>query len=225
MDLSSTVELNNGVRMPWLGLGVFKAAPGAETEQAVRWALEMGYRHVDTAAFYANEADVGRAIKDSGVPRDEIFITTKVWNSDQGYEETLAAFDLSRRALGVDVVDLYLVHWPVKSKYARTWKALESLYAKGKVRAIGVSNFLAHHLEDTHALSVRRPGRESGGVPPVPRAGGSHRLRRAGRHTPRGVVPLVRGKGLDNPIIGEIARNHERLPHRSSCAGTFSAES
>ena len=127
MDLSSSVKLNNGVEMPWVGLGVFQSVPGRETEQAVRWALEIGYRHVDTAAFYDNEKDVGRAVKDSGVPRESVFITTKVWNADQGYERTLKAFDRSRQKLGLDVVDLYLVHWPVKGKIhgnlARPWRS------------------------------------------------------------------------------------------------------
>lgn len=153
MDIASTVRLNNGVEMPWLGLGVFKTEPGADTEHSVRWALEMGYRHIDTAAFYRNEESVGRALADSGVPRDKVFVTTKVWNADQGYESTLRAFDASRRLLRLDVVDLYLIHWPVKAKYRDTWKALERLYADGKVRAIGVSNFLVHHLVDLAGAS------------------------------------------------------------------------
>ncbi len=114
----------------------------------MRWALEIGYRHIDTAAFYENEADVARARRTAASRADEVFITTKVWNSDQGYQETLKAFDRSRSKLGIDVVDLYLVHWPVRGKYRDTWKALEKLLADGKVRAIGVSNFLVHHLED-----------------------------------------------------------------------------
>jgi diketogulonate reductase-like aldo/keto reductase len=157
MDLTSTVKLNNGVEIPWVGLGVFKSPPGKETEQAVRWALEIGYRHIDTAAFYENEADVGRALKDSGVPRETVFVTTKVWNTDLGYEQALKAFDRSREKLGLDVVDLYLVHWPVKGKYRETWKALEKLLADGKVRAIGVSNFLAHHLDDLRKASQVTP--------------------------------------------------------------------
>ena len=140
MDLSSCVKLNNGVRMPWVGLGVFRSAPGSETEQAVRWALEIGYRHIDTAAFYDNEIDVGKALKASGLPRQSIFITTKVWNSDHGYESALKAFDRSRAKLGVDVVDLYLIHWPIRGKFPDTWHALEKLYSDGKARAIGVSN-------------------------------------------------------------------------------------
>ena len=148
MDLSTMVRLANGVGIPWLGLGVFLSKQGAETEQAVRWALEIGYRHIDTAAIYGNEEDVGRALRASGVPREQVFVTTKVWNADQGYQSSLAAFDKSRRRLGLDVVDLLLVHWPVRGKYKETWRALEKLYADGKVRAIGVSNFLVHHLED-----------------------------------------------------------------------------
>src|SRR5690606_16498435 len=119
-----------------------------EVEQAIRWALELGYRHIDTARIYENETGVGRGIRESGVPREEIFVTTKVWNSDQGYDTTLRAFDASLERLGMESVDLYLVHWPVKGKYKETWRALESIYESGRARAIGVSNFLVHHLED-----------------------------------------------------------------------------
>lgn len=151
MNLQSRTKLNNGVEMPWLGLGVFGASAGGVAERAVRWALEIGYRHIDTAAGYGNETDVGRAVKDSGIDRGEIFITTKVRNDDQGYESTLKAFDESRSKLDVDVIDLYLVHWPVWPRtglHLETWKAMEKLYSQGKVRAIGVSNYLQHHLED-----------------------------------------------------------------------------
>ncbi len=156
-DLTSSVELGNGVAIPWVGLGVFKSPPGRETEQAVRWALEIGYRHIDTAAYYQNEADVARGLAASGVPREKVFITTKVWNTDQGYEQTLKAFDRSRLALEVDVVDLYLVHWPVRGRFMDTWRALEKLLAQKKVRAIGVSNFLAHHLEELMRASSVPP--------------------------------------------------------------------
>lgn len=145
--LSDTTVLNNGVRMPWLGLGVWKVTDGEEVEKAVRTAIEIGYRSIDTAAVYGNEEGVGRAVRDSGIPRGELFITTKVWNANQGYDSTLAAFEQSLNKLGMDYVDLYLIHWPVKGKYTETWKALEKLYADGRVRAIGVSNFQIHHLE------------------------------------------------------------------------------
>ncbi|MDN4592892.1 aldo/keto reductase [Polycladomyces subterraneus] len=146
--IADTTVLANGVKFPWLGLGVWKAKEGSEVENAVKSAIQTGYRSVDTAAVYQNEEGVGRAIKECGVPREELFITTKVWNADQGYESTLKAFETSRKKLGLEYVDLYLVHWPVKGKYKETWKALEKLYKEGWVRAIGVSNFQVHHLKD-----------------------------------------------------------------------------
>lgn len=144
----NTITLNNGVTMPQLGYGVFQV-PEAETREAVRNALEAGYRSIDTATVYGNEAGVGRAIAESGLPRDELFVTTKLWNSDQGYDEALRAFENSRKLLGLEYVDLYLIHWPVPEldRYAESWRALEKLHADGLVRAIGVSNFQPSHLE------------------------------------------------------------------------------
>ncbi|MGG6431531.1 aldo/keto reductase [Anoxybacillus sp. D401a] len=146
-SLQDAATLHNGVHMPWLGLGVYKVQEGEEVIRSVRTALEVGYRHIDTAAFYENEEGVGRAIRESGIRREEVFVTTKVWNSHQGYESTLKAFNTSLKKLGFDYIDLYLVHWPVKEKYKETYKALEKLYKDGFVRAIGVSNFQIHHLE------------------------------------------------------------------------------
>ncbi len=140
--------LHNGVKMPWLGLGVYKSQEGKEIENAIDHALEAGYRSIDTASFYKNEGGVGKAVKNSTVPREEIFITTKVWNEDQGFEKTLKAFEESRKKLGLNYIDLYLIHWPGKDKYKETWRALEKLYNDGSVRAIGVSNFQIHHLKD-----------------------------------------------------------------------------
>lgn len=147
-NIKDTATLHNGVAMPWLGLGVWKSKEGSEVVEAVKMALSAGYRSIDTAAAYGNEAGVGQGIAASGVKREEIFVTTKVWNADQGYDTTLAAFDTSMDKLGLDVLDLYLIHWPTKGKYKETWKALEKLYKDGKVRAIGVCNFQTHHLED-----------------------------------------------------------------------------
>jgi len=147
-SLSSTVTLHNGVKMPIFGLGVWKVEDGAEVENAVKYAIKAGYRLIDTAAVYGNEEGVGNAIQDSGLPRENLFITTKVWNGDQGYDSTLRAFEESMKRLKLDYLDLYLIHWPVKGKYKDTWRAMEKLYEEGRIRAIGVSNFHSHHLDD-----------------------------------------------------------------------------
>ncbi|GAA0327148.1 aldo/keto reductase [Bacillus carboniphilus] len=142
------VTLNNGLKMPQLGFGVWQVEDDQATT-AVAKALEVGYRSIDTAMIYQNEKGVGKALKESGVPREELFITTKVWNSDQGYENTLRAFDESLERLGLDYVDLYLIHWPTPEfdEYVDTYKALEKLYHDGRVKAIGVCNFEVEHLE------------------------------------------------------------------------------
>lgn len=141
-------KLNNGVEMPAVGLGTFKAK-GNEVYEAVKIALEAGYRHIDTAKIYGNEEEVGRAIKDSGIPREEIFITSKVWTADLGYQQTKKAFQESLDRLQTDYLDLYLIHWPKSYQLNReSWKAMEELYFQGKIRAIGVSNFKVHHIED-----------------------------------------------------------------------------
>ncbi|TPG70846.1 aldo/keto reductase [Brevibacillus laterosporus] len=157
LRITDGAVLANGVVKPWLGLGVYKADDGTEVEQAIHMALEAGYRSIDTAAVYENEAGVGKAIRDSKIPREEIFVTTKVWNTEQGYESTLQAFDTSLKKLGLDYIDLYLVHWPVPGKYKETWKALETLYKNGLVRSIGVSNFHIHHLEDLLSVCEVKP--------------------------------------------------------------------
>jgi diketogulonate reductase-like aldo/keto reductase len=144
---TSKVKLSNGVEMPWLGLGVFRSKEGSEVENAVKIALETGYRSIDTAAAYQNEHGVGKVIAESGIPRQDIFLTTKVWNSDQGYQSTFRAFEKSLGKLQTDYIDLYLIHWPKGELSVETWKAMEELYEQGRVRAIGVSNFLVHHLQ------------------------------------------------------------------------------
>lgn len=146
--IESTVTLNNGTEMPLFGLGVFQSKDGNEVINAVKWALEAGYRLIDTAAIYGNEVGVGEAIRQSGVPRDQIFVTTKVWNSAQREDKVLQAFDESLDKLGLDYVDLYLVHWPVAGKYKETWRHLEALVKTDRVRAVGVSNFMTNHLDD-----------------------------------------------------------------------------
>src|SRR6266705_5572636 len=148
LNIQSTVKLNNDVRMPILGLGVYQSPTGRVTRNAVNFALRVGYRHVDTARIYGNEADVGEAVRESGVPRGDLFVTTKLWNLDQGYDSTLRACEASLKRLGMDYLDLYLIHFPVPETRKESWKAMKTLLGKGKCRAIGVSNFTIPHLED-----------------------------------------------------------------------------
>ncbi len=212
MNLRSTATLNNGVNMPRVGFGVFQSKEGPEVEHAVRWALDAGYRHIDTASFYENESGVGKAIAESGVPREELFVTTKVWNSEQGYNETLKAFDRSRSKLRLDVVDLYLVHWPLKNSFKDTWKALEKLYADGKVRAIGVSNFLPHHLEDLMADFDVVPAVDQVEWHPFLFQKELYDFCKAKGIQQEAWSPLTRARFLDNPVITEIAGAHGKSP-------------
>ena len=148
MDISTTTLLNNGIQMPMVGLGTYRSDDGDEVGKAVQWALETGYRAIDTASMYQNEAGIGTAVAKSDLPRSDIFITSKVWNSDQGYESTLASCAGTLERLDTDYLDLFLIHWPSRVHMADTWRAMEELVGDGKVRAIGVSNFLAHHIEE-----------------------------------------------------------------------------
>ena len=147
-SLSDCTTLNNGVVMPWLGLGTWMSSEGPEVENSVVWALEAGYRSIDTASIYGNEAGVGRAIKKSGIPREDIFVTTKIWTSDLRNGRVMEAFEDSLKKLDMDYVDLYLIHWPVQENINKNWKVMEKIYKSGRAKAIGVSNFLSHHLED-----------------------------------------------------------------------------
>ncbi|MCX8047638.1 MAG: aldo/keto reductase [Anoxybacillus gonensis] len=212
-SLQDAATLHNGVRMPWLGLGVYKVQEGEEVIRSVRTALEIGYRHIDTAAFYENEEGVGQAIRESGIRREEIFVTTKVWNSDQGYESTLKAFHTSLKKLGFDYIDLYLVHWPVKEKYKETYKALEKLYKDGFVRAIGVSNFQIHHLEDIFADCEIKPMVNQ--VEFHPRLTQKELLAFCKQHQIQleAWSPLMRGGELLNePMLVDIAQKYNKTP-------------
>jgi diketogulonate reductase-like aldo/keto reductase len=153
LTLRSRLKLNSGAEMPVLGLGVWNIASGGPTRKAVKAAFEAGYRLVDTAKMYGNEDDVGAAVRESGLPRDEVFITTKLWNSDHGYESTLRAYDASVKRMGLPFVDLYLVHWPVPRLRQETWRAMERLVREGKVVSVGVSNYMVPHLEELLASS------------------------------------------------------------------------
>ena len=151
-NLQDTTTLHNGVKMPWFGLGVFKVEEGPELVNAVKTAIINGYRNIDTAAIYGNEEGVGQGIregiKEAGISREELFVTSKVWNADLGYESAIAAYTTSLKKLDLEYLDLYLIHWPVEGKYKEAWRALETIYTEGQVKAIGVSNFQIHHLQD-----------------------------------------------------------------------------
>jgi diketogulonate reductase-like aldo/keto reductase len=213
MPFVPTIKLNNGVEIPQLGFGVFQV-PEDETAEAVTRALAAGYRSIDTAAAYGNEAGVGQAIKASGIPRDELFVTTKLWNSEQGYDSALKAFDASMAELGLERLDLYLIHWPVPAagKFVETWKAFEKLLADGRVRAIGVSNFQPAHL--------RRLLDEGLTVPAVNQIELHPQLQQAtlrAFHTEHGIAteawsPLAQGGVLDAPEITKIAAKHGKTP-------------
>jgi 2,5-diketo-D-gluconate reductase A len=206
MGDTPVITLNNGVTIPQIGFGVFQI-PEAETAAAVTSALEAGYRSIDTAAIYRNESGVGAALKAAGLPRDELFVTTKVWNNDQGYDETLRAFDASIARLGLDRLDLYLIHWPTpkRGRYPDTWRALEKLLADGRVRAIGVSNFLPEHLRAVAALGGTVPAVNQIEVHPA------LQQRELGVAT-EAWSPLAQGAVLSDPAVLRIATDHDRTP-------------
>lgn len=206
------VELYNGVKMPAYGLGVYKVEEGQQIEATIHSALRLGYRLIDTASFYENEEGVGRAIKSSSIPREDVFITTKVWNSDQGYESTLQAFDDSLNRLGTDYIDLYLVHWPVKDKYLETWRAMEHLYKQGKVRAIGVSNFQVHHLEDILEHAAEKPVINQVELHPLLSQDRLRAFCKSNEIKVEAWSPLGRGRFLGEPVLEKIAQNHGKTP-------------
>ncbi len=212
MNISATSKLNNGVEMPWLGLGVFLSEEGTEVENAVKNALEHGYRHIDTAAIYRNERGVGKAIMESGISRNEIFLTSKVWNTDQGYKSTLRAFDDSLEKLQTDYLDLYLIHWPKGAKSVDTWKALEELYKAGRIHAIGVSNFLVHHLEDflPHCKVVPAVNQVEF-HPELIQPDLLSYCRKKGIQL-EAWSPIMKGRINEIPVIQEIAAKHGKTP-------------
>jgi len=207
------VRLNNGIRMPQIGFGVFRI-PDDQTERVVLEAIESGYRSIDTASLYGNEVGVGRAIAACGLPREELFVTTKLWNDDQGRERASAAFESSVNRLGLDHVDLYLIHWPKPSRdlYVQTWQALEKLYADGRVRAIGVSNFQMTHLDRIIAQTDVTPAVNQ--IELHPSLQQEHLRRYDHEHGITTVAwsPLGQAESIKDPVIGAIARRHDRTP-------------
>jgi diketogulonate reductase-like aldo/keto reductase len=210
--IDSKVTLNNGVEMPYFGLGVFQTDPGAETQNAVRYAIEAGYRHVDTAKIYENEQDVGIAVKNSDLSREDIFITTKVWNSDQGYDRTVRACNESLRRLDLDYVDLYLIHWPVKGRRAETWRAMITLLEEGKCRAIGVSNYTIRHLEEMLAGSHVVPAVNQVEFSPFLYQRELLAFCRAHKIQLEAYGPLTRGRRFKEKTLVSIATRYGRTP-------------
>jgi diketogulonate reductase-like aldo/keto reductase len=209
---TATLPLVSGGTIPQVGLGVWQSAAGAVTRDAVRTALRLGYRHVDTARIYGNEADVGAAVRDGGVARAEVFVTTKLWNDDQGYDSALRAFDASLSRLNLDYIDLYLIHWPVGRKRLDSWRALERIKAEGRARAIGVSNFLVPHLEELLAVAKEPPAVNQIEVHPFLQQRETRAFCAA-----RGIIveaysPLTRGHRLDHPTIRGVATRVGRTP-------------
>lgn len=207
---ADTVTLGGGVPIPRLGLGVFRAEAGGQTAAAVQTALAAGYRHIDTARIYGNESDVGAGVRASGVDREQVFVTTKLWNDDHGYRSVLGAFDASRRRLGLDVVDLYLVHWPVPGKRLDTWRAMEHLLDTGKVRAIGVSNYMTHHLEELLAVAERPPSVNQIELSPYNWSSRRDVVDLCAAHgiAVEAYSPLTKGRRLTDPPLVAIADAH-----------------
>jgi diketogulonate reductase-like aldo/keto reductase len=201
-----SVTLNNGVAIPQVGLGVFQV-PDNGTQACVETAIELGYRHIDTAAAYYNEEGVGAAVRATGVPREDIFVTTKLRNGDQGYENALRAFENSRKALGLDVVDLYLIHWPAPGRdlYVETWRAFEKLLDDGAVRAIGVSNFLPEHMDRLVSESSVVPAVNQVELHPTFRQPETVERSRAHGIVPEAYSPLGQGTDLEAPAVVRIA--------------------
>ena len=202
----TTLVLTSGARIPQVGLGVWQTPSGATTRQAVAAALDLGYRHVDTARIYGNEVDVGAAVRASGVAREEVFVTTKLWNADQGYEQAQRAFDASLQRLGLDYVDLYLLHWPVAGKRLESWRALERIQADGRARSIGVSNFLVPHLEELLGKAKQVPAVNQIELTPFLQRRETRALCAKHDIVVEAYSPLTHGQRLDHPVVGDIAR-------------------
>ena len=213
-NLQDTTTLHNGVKMPWFGLGVFKVEEGPELVNAVKSAIKNGYRSIDTAAIYGNEEGVGKGIqeglKEAGISREELFVTSKVWNSDLGYESTLAAFETSLAKLGLEYLDLYLIHWPVEGKYKDAWRALETLYKEGRVKAIGVSNFHIHHLEDLMKDAEIKPMIDQVELHPRLTQKKLQAFCKENGIQLEAWSPLMQGQLLDNETLQEIANKYNK---------------
>ena len=211
ININSKITLNNGVEMPLFGLGTY-ALRGEPGIQAVLWALEIGYRLIDTASFYDNETEIGKAIKRCNVPREELFITTKVWYTEQGYDNTLKAFNRSLNRLDIDYVDLYLVHWPVAELRNQTWKALEEIAREGKARAIGVSNHTIRHLEELLNISETIPTVNQFETSPFLYQKQLIEYCKNKRIAVEAYSPIRKGLKFSNKLIQELSKFYNKTP-------------
>ncbi|WP_233505445.1 aldo/keto reductase [Sporosarcina sp. BI001-red] len=207
---TETKELANGVPMPRFGLGVYKMTDSKQTVEAITYALEHGYRAVDTAAIYENETETGEAIRASGIARDELFITSKVWNTDQGYDQTLRAFESSLKKLGLDYLDLYLTHWPVSGTFVDTYRAIERLYEEKMIRVPGVSNHHIHHLEKLAVTANIAPMVNQVELHPLLTQIPLRNYCAEHQIAVTSWSPLARGQLLDNAVLGVIAKTHQK---------------
>ncbi len=205
-----TVTLNSGARIPQIGLGVWQS--GGKTKSAVAAALSAGYRHVDTAAVYGNEAQVGSALAESGIPREQLFVTSKLWNKDHGYDAALKAFDATLGRLKLDYLDLFLIHWPVAELRLDSWRALEKLYADKRARSIGVSNFLAPHLRELQGAAQVLPAVNQIELSPFLQRSQTVALCQELGITLEAYSPLTRGERLAHPVLLELAARVGKSP-------------
>ena len=206
-----TTTLNNGISMPLLGLGVYDMYK-KDAEQAVLWALETGYRLIDTAAMYENEVEIGNAVRESSIARNELFITTKVHNIDQGFDQTLRAFDESQRKLNCEYIDLYLVHWPIKVSRKDTWKALERIYSEGRVRAIGVANYLIPFLDELATYGNIIPAVNQVEFSPYLYLEDLLKYCQTKQIQLQAYTPLVRGQRMNDPKLVFLAQKYAKTP-------------
>ncbi len=211
-DIRTVVTLRDNVDMPWLGFGTYKIRDGSEVEQSVLWALETGYRSIDTAALYENEKGVGKAIRQSGISRSDIFLTSKLWNSDQGYQQTIRAFNESLEKLGTDYLDLYLIHWPVVGKYKESWHAMENLHKEGKIKAIGVSNFLVHHLQDLMSYASVVPAVDQVEFHPYLQQPDLQAFCRKNEIRLEAWSPIMKGRVAGIKELVEIGKKYDKTP-------------
>ena len=207
LNIESTITLNNGIEMPQFGLGVWQSKAGSETEDAVRYALEADYIHIDTAALYANEREVGKIVKSGILPREKVFVTSKVWVDKLNYDDTRKAFDETMDKLGFDYLDLYLVHWPVND-WQGAWRAMEEIYKEGRVKAIGVSNFMQHHLEELFQISDTRPTVNQYEMHPYLQQADLRQFCEENDIAVTAWAPIMKGRVLDVPELVSIGEKH-----------------